>query len=228
MAEAMNQLDILSRAIWLPYDDHDDREIAVKVEDIEYLERVKEDVYWFFAETRSKKYGESIEYYIEFYKELYDLKFDDDDAEVKYQMTMLKKMSEDAGDVFQRLRALLTVKLEKAIDPRLQLCDNFLSIVDDPVPVSDKFVKMPYKEITKEDIREEVKNNFAYFRPRIMRTEFSKIDADPKVRSEKEKEILQFSKSHQLTQLAQEFKEEKAKEEVEMMRREREQKRVRK
>lgn len=225
MAEnAMNQLDILSKAIWLPYDDHDERDIKVKVEDIEYLEKVKEDVYLFFAKSRSKKYGKSVEEYVEFYKKLYDLKFDSEDDDIEFQMTLLKKMSKDSGDVFQRLRAVLIDKIEKVLDPRYALCDNFLSIVDDPVQVSDEFALMPFKEITKDHIREEVKNNFEYYRPRIMRKEFSKIDADPDVKSEQEKTASQFNVSHTLTQLAQEFKEERAREEVEIMRQNRHQK----
>lgn len=220
MAEnAMNQLDILSKAIWLPYDDHDERDIKVKVEDIEYLERVKEDVYLFFAQARSKKYGKSVEEYVEFYKKLYDLKFDSEDDDIEFQMTLLKKMSKDSGDVFQRLRAILIDKIERVLQARYALCDNYLSIVDDPVQVSDEFALMPFEEITKDTIREEVKNNFEYFRPRILRKEFSKIDADPNVSSEKEKETLQFSKSHQLTQLAKDFSEEIARKEVERARR---------
>lgn len=224
MAEAMNTLDILSKAIWIPYDDHDERSIEEKVEDIEYLEKVKEDVYLFFAQARSKKYGKSVEEYVEFYKKLYDLKFDSEDDDIEYQMTLLKKMSKDAGDVFQRLRAVLIDKIEKALQARYALCDNYLSIVDDPVQVSDEFALKPFEEITKDNIREEVKNNFEYFRPRILRKEFSKIDADPNVSSEKEKETLQFNKSHQLTQLAKDFAEEIARKEVEMMRQNRHQK----
>lgn len=230
-----DQLDPISQIAYRYYDDRDERSVKDKIRDIEYLEKIKEEAYRDFAFywSQADKNKNSKEYCYKLLKRAFDFEFnlEFDEKENKFKNDLMNRLSicENSSQILRRIKAHIYERFNKKDE--IETTEHQVVLyVHQKRSVTDLSVKIVEKAlnheiITDDDILDEHRD-----KPAIWMSKSTKAGieiAQKEIDTTPDNITSKFVLNHMLNE--NHFKkiiEEKAREEVEMMREKRHQERL--
>lgn len=193
----VNQLDEKRAKIYKRYyDDEDNRDITIKCQDVEYLEKVKEVAYRDLAYSWSLNGGSSdLDRNYDDLKYVFDLNVD------KIGKEYISRICRDASDVLQEIkyRIYKGIENDENISGIDESIESELYKQESPINFHNDLVRKKVHELTKDDIRNEHKRRADYWMSRSY--EYGVRINDAQVDASQEKKVMRNAMTYRKNQM---------------------------